>query len=91
MSRNNIICDIETGVCGEAQALGMEVDQVQSRPVPPLASLLDQEIRLFSKEIEVMYAIEQREVHSFIANELSLDSYTQKEIVNEVYIEIKQK
>ena len=40
---------------------------------------------LFSKEIEVMYDVEQSDVNSFIEKELSPDRYQAKEILGEFY------
>ena len=61
----------------------------QAQPVPELAKTLEKERLLFSKEIEVLYNVEQSEVNSFLQTELSADDYESKEILGEVYIEKK--
>lgn len=62
-------------------------ETLQAEPLPTLAKLLEKEVRLFSKEIEVMYNLEQNEINSFIHNGLSSDDFTLKEILGEIYIE----
>lgn len=76
---------LETYVAGLRQALLTEA--LQARPVPELAVMLQKEERLFSKEIEILYDLEQREVGSFVQKELPTGSYTVKHILGEVYIE----
>ena len=70
-------------VDGLKQVLNME--ELQPKQQPSLSSLLEKEKLLFSKEIEVMYDIEQSDVHSFIEKELSPDRYQVKEILGESY------
>ncbi|MBP1989334.1 DsbA family protein [Paenibacillus eucommiae] len=76
---------LDNYVKGLQQALQNEA--IQAKPIPALAELLEKETRLFSKEIEVMYDLNQNEVASFIQAELSPDAYTLKEILGEAYIE----
>ncbi|MFJ7976938.1 DsbA family protein [Peribacillus sp. NPDC096379] len=59
----------------------------QAQPVPELTKTLEKEGLLFSKEIEVLYDVEQSEVNSFLQTELSAEDYESKEILGEVYIE----
>ncbi|MFJ5716793.1 hypothetical protein [Neobacillus sp. NPDC093127] len=42
-------------------------------------------LKIFSKEIEVMYDVEQSDVTSFIEKEISPDCYQVKEILGESY------
>ena len=48
--------------------------------------MLDKERLLFSKEIEVLYAVEQSQVQTFVEKELSPESYRMEQILGEVYI-----
>ncbi|KMY48767.1 DsbA family protein [Peribacillus loiseleuriae] len=59
----------------------------QAQPIPELAKTLEKEGLLFSKEIEVLYNVEQSEVNSFLQTKLSEVDYETKEILGEVYIE----
>ncbi|GLC86983.1 DsbA family protein [Lysinibacillus piscis] len=63
----------------------LNVEELQPKPLPSLSSLLEKEKLLFSKEIEVMYAIEQSDVASFIAKELAPEQYQTQEILGEFY------
>src|SRR5699024_5414790 len=58
----------------------LDVDTLQPKPQPALSSLLEKERLLFSKEIEVMYDVEQSDVASYIDKELSQNPYQAKEI-----------
>ncbi|SOC43487.1 DsbA family protein [Ureibacillus acetophenoni] len=69
---------------GLKQILGEE--DIQPKQQPSLAKLLPKEKLLFSKEIEVMYDLEQSEVQAFVDKELAEDSYQVREILGEVYI-----
>ncbi|WP_338471387.1 DsbA family protein [Niallia sp. XMNu-256] len=71
-------------VDGLKQVLNAEKPQPKQQPA--LSSLLEKERLLFSKEIEVMYDIEQSEVRSFLEKELSPDRYQVKEVLGELYI-----
>ncbi|WP_438348596.1 DsbA family protein [Paenibacillus sp. FA6] len=64
-------------------------EELQLRPQPTLSKLLVKEHTLFSKEIEIMYDLEQAEVQSYIQAELSPNEYVEKEIVGELYIQEK--
>ncbi|PIC88238.1 dithiol-disulfide isomerase [Sporosarcina sp. P20a] len=63
----------------------LDVDTLQPKQQPALSSLLEQERLLFSKEIEVMYDVEQSNVTSYVENELSPNQYQAKEILGEIY------
>ncbi|WP_232843457.1 DsbA family protein [Sporosarcina beigongshangi] len=63
----------------------LNVEALHPKQQPSVSSLLEKEKMLFSKEIEVMYDVEQSEVHSFIENELAPNSYEAKEILGEFY------
>jgi len=64
-------------------------DELQSKPQPALSKLLSAEGLLFSKEIEVMYDLQQAEVHAYIQDQLVSHEYEAKEIMGEMYIEKK--
>jgi putative protein-disulfide isomerase len=70
-------------VDGLKQVLNLE--KLQPKQQPSLSSLLEKEKLLFSKEIEVMYDVEQSDVNSFIEKELSPERYQVKEILGELY------
>ncbi|PID06684.1 MULTISPECIES: DsbA family protein [unclassified Sporosarcina] len=63
----------------------LDVDTLQPKPQPALSSLLEKERLLFSKELEVMYDVEQSDVASYVEKELSPNPYQAKEILGEVY------
>ncbi|ARK23015.1 DsbA family oxidoreductase [Sporosarcina ureae] len=63
----------------------LDVDTLQPKPQPAISSLLEKERLLFSKEIEVMYDVEQSDVASYVEKELSPNQYQAKEILGEVY------
>ncbi|RDU34944.1 DsbA family protein [Neobacillus piezotolerans] len=71
-------------VDGLKQVLNLE--ELKPKQQPSLSALLEEEKLLFSKEIEVMYDIEQSDVNSFIEKELTLLTYEAKEILGETYI-----
>ena len=60
-------------------------EELQPKQQPPLSQLLEQEKLLFSKEIEVMYDLDQSDIHSFVEKELSPNTYQKKEILGESY------
>ena len=64
----------------------LNIEELQPTQQPNLSSLLEKEKLLFSKEIEVMYDVEQSDVRNFIEKELSPDCYETKEILGELYI-----
>lgn len=78
---------LETYVKGLEQSLS--IDNLQAKPLPAFSSLLEQEVLLFSKEIEIIYDIEQNEVKAFGEKELYPDKYVAKEILGEMYFEKK--
>ncbi|MDF2650868.1 MAG: dithiol-disulfide isomerase [Paenibacillus sp.] len=63
----------------------LKTEDLQPKQQPSLSSLLDKEKLLFSKEIEVMYDIEQSDINSFIEKELAPGRYQVKEILGEFY------
>lgn len=67
----------------------LNTDQLQAKHPPALSQLLKEEQLLFSKEIEVMYDIEQADVKTFIEKELSQDQFEMKEILGELYVTSK--
>ncbi|PIC63210.1 dithiol-disulfide isomerase [Sporosarcina sp. P13] len=73
----------ESYVDGLKKVLNLEV--IQPKQQPSLSRLLKKEKLLFSKEIEVMYDVEQSAIHSFVEKELSSDSYEAREILGEAY------
>ena len=70
-------------VDGLKQVLNLE--ELQPKQKPSLSSLLKKEKLLFSKEIEVMYDIDQSAVNSFIEKELSSDCYQTNDVLGEFY------
>lgn len=65
----------------------LNVDDLQPKQQPSLSKLLEKEkLFLFSKEIEVMYDLEQTDVSAFIEKELSPNQYELKEILGERYL-----
>ena len=64
-------------------------EELQPKKLPALSQLLEQEKLLFSKEIEVMYDLNQSDIHSFVEKELSPNTYQKKEILGESYFTIK--
>nr|WP_033404230.1 DsbA family protein [Paenibacillus fonticola] len=67
----------------------LETESLQARAVPDMASLLMREQRLFSKEIEVMYDLEQHEVERFLKKSLPAGEYMLSQIIGESYVESK--
>jgi putative protein-disulfide isomerase len=74
---------LEYYIDGLKKALNLE--ELQPKPLPSLSSLFEKEKLLFSKEIEVMYDIEQSDVKSFIEQELPSNRYQVNEILGELY------
>ena len=74
---------LENYVDGLKKVLNLE--QLQTKPLPSLSILLEKEKLLFSKEIEVMYDVEPSDVKSFIEQELSTERYQVNEILGELY------
>ena len=79
---------LEQYVNGLKQLLPL-TEEPQSQAQPELWQLLETEKLLFSKEIEVMYDLEQTNIESFIRKELSSTEYELKSILGETYIEKK--
>ena len=66
------------------QVLNMK--ELQPKEKPSLFNFIKKEKLLFSKEIEVMYDIEQSSVNSFIKKELSYNQYRINDILGELFI-----
>lgn len=75
---------LETYVKALEQALGTE--NIKAKSIPVLAKLLEQEALLFSKEVEVMYDLQQNEVEAFLQKELSAEAYSWHAILGERYV-----
>lgn len=68
---------------GLKQALNTE--ELQSKKLPAVSALLEKEKLLFSKEIEVMYDVDQSDVRYFMEKELSQEQVQMKEFLGEHY------
>lgn len=68
---------------GLKQALNTE--ELEPKKRPAVSTLLEKEILLFSKEIEVMYDVDQSDVRSFMKKELPQQQYQMKEVLGELY------
>ncbi|ETI68617.1 DsbA family oxidoreductase [Neobacillus vireti] len=79
---------LEYYVKGLEQILGT-TDSLQAQTPSSLKNLLEKEGLLFSKEIEVLYDLEQNQVSSFIEAGISSDDYELNEILGETYLEKK--
>lgn len=64
----------------------LDEEAIDSVEQPSLAALLQQEKMLFSKEIEVMYDIDQAAFQLFIEEQLTLEEYEAKEVLGETYL-----
>lgn len=64
----------------------LNLEDLQTNPLPSLSNLLEREKLLFSKEIEVLYDVEPLNVTSFIEQELSKERYQLNEILGELYL-----
>lgn len=69
---------------GLKQVMGNE--DIQPKSQPSLSQLLEMEKLLFSKEIEMMYDIEQEDVDTFVNKELANGQYQKETILGEDYI-----
>lgn len=63
----------------------LNLEDLQPKPIASLSDLLEKEKLLFSKEIEVMYDVEQADVKFFIEQELPTNHYQVNEILGELY------
>ncbi|SEQ88139.1 Predicted dithiol-disulfide isomerase, DsbA family [Virgibacillus subterraneus] len=59
---------LEYYISGLKQVLNIE--ELQPKQQPALSGLLEKEKLLFSKEIEVMYDVEKKDIHAFVEKEL---------------------
>ncbi len=64
-------------------------EELKPSDKPSLSFLLENNVILFSKEIEEMYELKQKDVRSFIEKSLSPSDYVLKEVLGEIYIEKK--
>lgn len=79
----------ESYVDGLKQVITERVE-LKASTQPELSKLLDNNIKLFSREIEEMYGLEQNEVRAFIEDNLSSSDYEFKEFLGETYVELKK-
>lgn len=63
----------------------LNLKELQKKEPPSISNLLEREKLLFSKEIEIMYHIEQSEVITFVEKELLQDTYKMEEFLGEFY------
>lgn len=62
---------------------------IEPNRLPKLSLYLNEQSSLFSKEIEVMYDIEEKDVPNFIEKDLDKSKYTISNILGESYYEVK--
>ncbi|WP_325983171.1 DsbA family oxidoreductase [Staphylococcus equorum] len=62
---------------------------IEPNPLPKFSLYLNEQSSLFSKEIEVMYDIEEKNVPNFIEKDLDKSKYTISNILGENYYEAK--
>ncbi|MDW5470309.1 DsbA family protein [Staphylococcus equorum] len=62
---------------------------IEPNPLPKLSLYLNEQSSLFSKEIEVMYDIEEKDISNFIEKDLDKSKYTISNILGENYYEAK--
>jgi putative protein-disulfide isomerase len=74
-------------VDGLTKVLGEKPHPIQP---PSLSVLLEEEKLLFSKEVEVMYDLEQANTQAFVESELKQNCYQVKEFLGESYYTLKQ-
>ena len=60
---------------------------LQPKKLPSLSEWLTEQDLLFTKEIEVMYNLEQHQVETFLQAELPADTFQTKELFGELYIQ----
>lgn len=75
---------LENYVSGLAKILDLE--ELKPKKLPSLSNLIEKEKLLFSKEIEVMYDLEQADIQDFVKNHLELDTYEKKAVLGETYL-----
>lgn len=78
---------LDAYIQGLKQVLG--VNELEPKEQPTLTELLAEEELLFSKEIEVMYDVDQTNIASFIDEHLNSEQYDENELLGEKYIQIK--
>ncbi|MHC0038517.1 DsbA family protein [Pseudoneobacillus sp. C159] len=57
----------------------------QPRPLPSLSQIIEKEKLLFSKEIEILYDLNQTEINTYVKSELKLGTYETKQLLGEDY------
>lgn len=62
-------------------------DEISPKEQPSLSNLFENETRLFSKEIEIMYDLQPNEVTTFVQAELPAEQFTIKEVLGETFFE----
>ncbi|WP_342599352.1 DsbA family protein [Psychrobacillus sp. FSL H8-0483] len=65
-------------------------ENIQPKAIPTLQYMLQKEELLFSREIEELYGLEQKDVASFVEKELAADSYVVEEVLGEKYIKMNK-
>ncbi len=60
---------------------------LQPKKLPSLSQWLTEQDLLFTKEIEVMYNLEQHQVQAFLQSELPAGTFQTKELFGELYIQ----
>lgn len=78
---------LDAYIQGLKQVLG--VNELEPKEQPTLTELLAEEELLFSKEIEVMYDVDQTNIASFIDEHSNSEQYDENELLGEKYIQIK--
>ncbi|MEK4487558.1 DsbA family protein [Psychrobacillus sp. FSL H8-0484] len=63
---------------------------IQPKAIPTLLKVSQKEELLFSREIEDLYGLEQKDVVSFVEKELAADSYVVEEVLGEKYIKMNK-
>ena len=75
---------LENYVNGLSKALNGE--EPKPKQQPSLSDLLATEKLLFSKEIEVMYDVEQSDLQAFVEKELTAGTFEENELLGEKYL-----
>ncbi|WP_231514836.1 DsbA family protein [Oceanobacillus salinisoli] len=66
-------------------------EELISKDIPSLKDFLTKEKLLFSKELEVMYNLNESEISDFVKKELPIGTYEEKEILGEkYYLKVKE-
>ncbi|TQR21850.1 DsbA family protein [Psychrobacillus vulpis] len=65
-------------------------ENIQAKNAPTLKTVLQKDGLLFSREIEELYNLEQKDVVAFVEKELTTGSYVVEEILGEKYIKMNK-